>query len=122
MGRSHGLGAEGEARAARLLEAGGYRILARNARVERIEIDLVAERGDTIAFVEVKTRRGRRYGAPEEAVDGRKRRRLVCGAAAWLRETGRFAGRVRFDVVVCELDPAGAWHLRHLEDAFDASG
>jgi putative endonuclease len=122
MGRSHGLGAEGEARAARLLEAGGYRILARNARIERIEIDLVAERGGTIAFVEVKTRRSRRHGAPEEAVDGRKRRRLVLGAAAWLRETGRPAARVRFDVVVCELDPACVWHLRHLEDAFDASG
>jgi putative endonuclease len=115
-----GLGTEGEVRAARLLQASGYRVLARNARVERVEIDLVAERGGTIAFVEVKTRRARDHGTPEEAVDWRKRRRLVRGAAAWLRQAGLPAARVRFDVVVCELDAPGVWHLRHLEGAFDA--
>ena len=122
MDRNRELGAEGETRAARLLEASGYRVLARNARIERVEIDLVAVRADTIAFVEVKTRRGRAHGAPEEAVDWRKRKRLVRGAVGWLREAGVRAGRVRFDVVVCELDAAGAWHLRHLEGAFDAGG
>jgi putative endonuclease len=114
------LGAEGEARAARLLEASGWSILARNARAERVEIDLVAARGDTVAFVEVKARRAREHGAPEEAVDWRKRRRLARGAAAWLRASGVRARRVRFDVIVCEADPSGAWRLRHLEGAFDA--
>ena len=122
MNRARGLGIEGEARAARLLESRGYAILARNARDDRVELDLVAERGGTVAFVEVKTRSGRGYGAPEEAVDWRKRRRLVHGAAAWLRASGVRAGRVRFDVVVCEVDAAGAWKVRHLEGAFDASG
>ena len=121
MNRARGLGLEGEARAARLLESCGYSILARNARVDRVEIDLVAARGDTIAFVEVKTRRGGRHGTPEEAVDWRKRRRLVHGAAGWLRASGRSARRLRFDVVVCEIDAAGAWRLQHLEAAFDAS-
>jgi putative endonuclease len=122
MNRARGLGLEGEARAARLLESSGYRVLARNARADRVELDLVAERGDTLAFVEVKTRRSSGYGAPEEAVDWRKRRRLVRGAAAWLRANARSASRVRFDVIVCEVDAAGAWRLRHLEAAFDASG
>ena len=121
MNRARGLGLEGEARAARLLESCGYSILARNARVDRVELDLVAARGDTVAFVEVKTRRGRGHGAPEEAVDWRKRRRLVHGAAAWLRASGRSAPRVRFDVIVCDVDATGAWSLRHLEAAFDAS-
>jgi putative endonuclease len=120
MRRARGLGIEGEARAARLLEAGGWSILARNARADRVEIDLVAARGDTIAFVEVKARRARAHGAPEEAVDWRKRRRLVRGAAAWLRASGVRAARVRFDVVVCEPDGAGGMSLRHLEGAFDA--
>src|SRR5262245_13788799 len=101
MSRARGLGIEGEARAARLLEADGYSILARNARSARVEIDLVAARGDTIAFVEVKTRRSRGHGAPEEAVDWRKRLRLVRGAAAWLHENQVRARRVRFDVITC---------------------
>src|SRR5262245_3859797 len=125
MNRARGLGLEGEARAARLLESRGYAILARNARAERVELDLVAARGGTVAFVEVKTRRSSRFGAPEEAVDWRKRRRLVHGAAAWLRASGLRAERVRFDVVVCEVDgeaaAAGAWSVTHLEAAFDAS-
>jgi putative endonuclease len=120
MSRTRALGAEGEARAARLLEDGGYTILARNARADRVELDLVARRGDVLAFVEVKTRRSRAHGVPEEAVDARKRRRLVRGAAAWLRANGASARRVRFDVIVCECDPRDAWRLRHLEGAFDA--
>jgi hypothetical protein len=45
----------------------------------------------------------------------------VRGAAAWLAARPRPAGRVRFDVVACEVDAAGAWSIRHLEGAFDAS-
>jgi len=122
MGRTRIFGAEGEARAAHLLEAKGYALLARNARADGVEIDLVAARGDTIAFVEVKARRSRAHGAPEEAVDGRKRRRLVRGAAAWLHASGLRARRVRFDVIVCEQGADGAWELRHLTGAFDAGG
>jgi putative endonuclease len=114
------LGAEGEQRAARLLRARGWRILERNARVEGVELDLVAARAGTVAFVEVKTRRTRAYGRPEEAVDARKRARLVRGGAAWLRRTGLRFRHVRFDVIVCEVAPSGSWRVRHLEGAFDA--
>jgi len=115
------LGAEGEERAAALLASRGWRVLARNARAGGVEIDLVALRGDLVAFVEVKTRRGRALGPPELAVDARKRARLVRGAAAWLRENRVGRGcRVRFDVIACEAGPAGRWSLRHLEGAFDA--
>jgi putative endonuclease len=114
------LGAEGEARAERFLAARGWRILERNARAAGVELDLVAERAGTLAFVEVKTRRTGRLGAPEEAVDARKRARLVRGAAAWLRARRGRPQRVRFDVIVCEADACGGWRLRHLEAAFDA--
>lgn len=114
------LGSEGEARAAAHLEACGYRILARNARAGRVEIDLVARRGRTLAFVEVKTRRSRSAGLPEEAVDFRKRERLVHGAAAWLAGHPQRGAAVRFDVVACERDAGGAWSIRHLEGAFEA--
>lgn len=113
-------GAEGEAQAASHLEASGWRILARNARAGGVEIDLIAERAGTVAFVEVKSRRGRGHGLPEEAVDFRKRSRLVRGAAAWLFAERHRALRVRFDVIACEQASDGRWHVRHLETAFDA--
>jgi len=114
------LGADGEARAAAYLVARGYRILDRNARAGRVELDLVVARGGLVAFVEVKTRRSRAAGLPEEAVDFRKRERLVRGALAWLAEREMRARRIRFDVIACEWHPTGAWSLRHLEGAFDA--
>jgi putative endonuclease len=115
------LGAEGEARAADHLRRRGYRIVARNVRAGGVEIDLIARRGRTVAFVEVKTRRSHRAGGGEEAVDGRKQARLVRGAAAWLRDNPQFGARVRFDVIVCEAARGGDWRLRHLPGAFDAS-
>jgi putative endonuclease len=84
-------------------------------------MDLVAVRGGTLAFVEVKTRRSRGAGGPEEAVDARKRARLVRGAAAWLAAQGRRGWRPRFDVVCVEHEGGEVWRIRHLEGAFDAS-
>jgi putative endonuclease len=116
------LGAAGEKRAAAHLRRRGYRIVATNVRADGVEIDLIARRGPLVVFVEVKTRRSRLLGPPEDAVDARKRARLVRGAAAWLHDHPRVARRARFDVIVCELDERGDWSLRHLEAAFDADG
>jgi putative endonuclease len=123
MGPRHlALGAEGEARAAEHLRRRGYRIVARNVRAGGVEIDLIARRGSLVVFAEVKTRRSRFLGPPEQAVDARKRARLVRGATAWLRDHPGAARRARFDVIVCEPDPDAGWRVRHLEAAFDASG
>jgi putative endonuclease len=116
------LGAEGEARAAALLQSRGYRIVARNVRAGGVEIDLIARRGAVLAFVEVKTRSSQALGPPELAVDARKQARLLRGAAAWLHAQRGSAREVRFDVIACERDPSGAWRARHLEAAFDAGG
>jgi putative endonuclease len=112
-------GRAGEAEAARFLEALGYRVLARNVRAGGVELDLVVCRGGLVAFVEVKARRGSGHGPPEEAVDARKRERLVRGAAAWLAEQPRRYARTRFDVVACERE-GGAWRVRHWPGGFDA--
>jgi putative endonuclease len=117
------LAARGEQRAAAYLAERGYRIVGRNVRAGGFEIDLVAEGAGRVVFVEVKTRRGRSHGAPEEAVDARKRTRLTRAAAAWLHEqrrAGRAPHRVRFDVVACEVRPDGDLALRHFEGAFEA--
>jgi putative endonuclease len=116
------LGAQGEAVAAAHLARQGYRIVARNVRADGVELDLVAAIGDLHVFVEVKTRRSRRLGVPEEAIDGRKQGRLVRGATAWMREHRIRTGGVRFDVIAVEQSADGGWTLRHLPAAFDASG
>ncbi len=114
------LGAEGEQRAARFLAARGYRVVDRNVRAGGVELDLVAMRGRLVVFVEVKTRRSRAAGAPEEAVDFRKRERLARGATAWLATHGRPGMRARLDVIACEWDAERGWCLRHWENAFEA--
>ena len=114
------LGSRGETRAAEYLQQHGYRVLGRNVRAGGVELDLIAARAHTIVFVEVKTRRSRAQGAPELAVDARKRARIVRGAAAWLRGQRGHTGRVRFDVISCEPDARGELCVRHLPGAFDA--
>jgi putative endonuclease len=115
------LGAAGEDFAAAYLEAQGYRILDRNVRSAGVEMDIVARRGRTLVFVEVKTRRTRQHGPAVLAVDARKRGRLIRGAQGWLAEHRGRRAEVRFDVVGVERDDAGAWVAHHVEGAFDAS-
>lgn len=116
------LASEGEQLAAEHLARAGYRIVARNVRAGGVEIDLVATRGRLVVFVEVKTRSGRGFGAPEEAVDARKCARLVRGARAWLHVHGPGHARARFDVICVEPDCDGTLQVRHLPSAFDAGG
>jgi putative endonuclease len=115
------LAAEGERLAAEHLARAGYRIVARNVRCDGVEIDVVATRGRLVVFVEVKARAGRGFGSPEEAVDARKRARLVRGAGAWLHAHAGRGARARFDVVAVEPDETGRLCVRHLPGAFDAS-
>lgn len=92
-------GRVGEEAAARALAARGYRVLARNLRLGRGEIDLVCEHDGDVVFVEVKARRGAAFGTPAEAVTARKQRALLALAARYLGRTGRADRTCRFDVV-----------------------
>ncbi len=117
------LGAEGEARAASFLMRRGYRIDARNVRYDGVEIDLIARRGALVVFVEVKTRRTDRFGAPELAVDRRKQARMIRAAGAWLSQHPGCARKIRFDVVAYSVSRAGGrdrWQVNHLVAAFHA--
>lgn len=113
------LGLWGEGEAARHLEACGWRILARNYRFGRREVDLVATRDGVLAFVEVKTRRGRGFGPPAEAVTALKRREIEAVAGHWLLHHPAPSGGVRFDVVsiLVELG-TGRHEVEHLPDAW----
>jgi putative endonuclease len=101
-------GDSAERLAAHFLEQNGYHILARNVRTRYGEIDLVAEDADGIAFVEVKARRGRGNGAPEEALTPRKQLKLVQLGDAFIAENEMYSSRSwRIDVVAVELDKSG---------------
>ena len=110
------LGALGEDAACAHLAANGYAILARNLRLGRGELDIVARKGDVTVFVEVKSRRNARCGAPAEAVTPLKRRRILDAAACYAAQNGLWETKLRFDVIEL-LDG----DVRHIESAFDAS-
>jgi putative endonuclease len=119
LGRG-GLGREGEDAAVDALRARGYRILERNVRLRRGELDIVAQDAGQLVFVEVKARRGRGYGTPAEAVDARKRARLVRLAAAYLAARRLAERPCRFDVVEVRVDGAGRPSVEILKNAFGA--
>ena len=100
------LGDAGEEAAARFLVARGYVVLARNYRCSAGEIDLVCRDGETLVFVEVKTRRGVAFGIPEEAVTARKLARLAAAGQHYLQGQSPETDW-RIDVVAIELDPSG---------------
>ena len=111
----------GEDLAAGVLRRAGLRILGRRVRTgRRGELDLVARDGDTLVFVEVKTRRAEVYGRPADSVDRDKRRALSRAAVRYLRRLRDRPPYIRFDVVEVIGEPGGAAapEVRHLRDAF----
>ncbi|MCH8199591.1 MAG: YraN family protein [Chloroflexi bacterium] len=101
------LGTRGEALAADYLERLGMCIAARNYRSRYGEVDLVAHDGDTLVFVEVKTRRTNSYGTPEESITPRKLDRLAKTAARYLQEHGLEQRPWRVDLVAIKLGKDG---------------
>lgn len=92
-------GRRGEELACAELERRGYVILERRYRTRAGELDIVAQDGDCLVFVEVKARRDGSFGEPEEAVTLQKQRRLVLMASDYLARRGLVDVACRFDVV-----------------------
>jgi putative endonuclease len=108
------LGRTGEDRAADHLAGRGFRILERNYSAPYGEIDLIALDGDTVVFVEVKTRTTDAYGAPELAVDRRKQEHMVKAALGYLKRRNLHQMPCRFDVVaISGMDGGTVQHIRH---------
>ncbi len=114
------LGRVGETAAARHLRRLGFRILETGYRTRAGEIDLVAEEAGTVVFVEVKSRSTLACGWPAEAVDRRKRLRIIRAAGVFLMRTGMTERPCRFDVVEVVPDPDGALRVTLIRDAFQA--
>lgn len=112
----------GEDAAAAFLERIGMSIETRNWRSAAGEIDIVARDGDTLVFVEVKTRKSERAGTAEEAVSAAKQRRIVKLARAYLASDRADCEQgVRFDVVAIRVIADDRALLRHYRSAFEAS-
>jgi putative endonuclease len=117
-GARRALGDLGERLAVQHLEAKGYRVRERNFRIREGEIDIIAERGGTLAFVEVRCRRGNRMGPAVESLTPRKQKRLVALAEAYGQEREGLPEGRRIDVIAIDFSPDGRLlSLQHLEGA-----
>ncbi len=110
-------GKNGEDLAAQYLERSGLKILERNYRFERGEIDLIAEEGEELVFVEVKARRSNTFGPPEDAVTEEKQEQIYAVADGYLFEHNINNRPCRFDVVAIEFRD-GCAEIRYIRDAF----
>lgn len=108
--------------ACRLLEKQGCRILARNFSCRGGEIDVIAQDGEVVVFVEVKQRRSASHGAACEAVTREKRRRIIHAARLFAAQRGLSERPIRFDVVSIDSDSEGVARARHDRGAFDSHG
>lgn len=112
------VGRVGEEMAVAELRQLGLSILELNAHVGRAgEIDIIAQEGEVLVFVEVKTRTGAWMGMPEESVHKQKQRQLKRLARSWIHRHGMYGMEVRFDVVAIEINDHSK-ELRYLRNAF----
>ena len=116
MAQHNELGKKGEQAASDFLKRKGYKILNRNWRKHRHEIDIVAEDEEFIVFVEVKTRTSREWGNPEDFIGAAKIRRIINAADLYLKfyDIDKSA---RFDIISAVWDGV-AFEIEHIDDAF----
>jgi putative endonuclease len=110
-------GQVGEQAAAVHLERSGHRIVERNYRCTYGEIDLVAEEGSELAFVEVRTRSGTSFGSPEESITWQKKQRMTRCALAYLSERQVKDRQWRIDLIAVKLERGRVTRLEHYRHA-----
>ncbi|MCK5312928.1 MAG: YraN family protein [Desulfobacteraceae bacterium] len=110
----------GEDAASAHLRDEGFSILDRNYRIKSAEIDIIAKDKDTIAFIEVKTRKTLKKGFPAESVNFAKQKKIISAALYYIRENNLNNVRLRFDVIeVFEKNGSHVFNL--IKNAFQAS-
>ncbi len=102
----------GEKIAADYLIENGYEIVAANYRIRNAEIDIIAKKGNTVSFVEVKYRKTNALGTPAEAVNTAKQKKIILAAESFVAENG---GDFDYRFDVCEVTPNG---VNLIENAF----
>ncbi|SPD74237.1 conserved hypothetical protein [uncultured Desulfobacterium sp.] len=112
------LGRVGEELAYKEIKRLGYKKIIRNYRCPLGEVDLVATDGDTLAFIEIKTRRGRPIDYAKEAVNTRKMRQLSKVALFYMKANGCCEAKARFDVVAVSIS-ADSPEIEVIKNAFE---
>ena len=115
------LGARGENAAAKYIRGLGFRIITRNFRVEMGEIDIIARDGNTLVFIEVKTRVDDSIATPEDQVNTAKQHQITKVAKLYMSRYGSPRPPARFDVVSVLWPTGREPQIKHLVDAFEAS-
>ena len=110
------LGEEGEKIAVRYLQSKGYIIYEMNWRFGKLEVDIIAEDGRELVFIEVKSRSSEIYGRPEESIDGVKELAILNAAEIYIRDFN-LEIEVRFDVISVIINKNKS-KIRHIIDAF----
>ena len=110
------LGKKGEDIACEYLISKEYRILERNWTWRKLELDIIAEKDNSIIFVEIKTRRNSMFGVPEDAVTDKKIRRIINAADAYIKKN-KIDMSVRFDIISITGN-GNDFQIKHIEDAF----
>lgn len=119
MAQHNDTGNKGEEMAVGFLKNKGFHILETNWRIEKWEVDVIAEdkRNDERVFVEVKTRFGEDFGNPADAVT-RKKQRYLINAANLYASKFDYTGKMRFDVICIYMQNGKNPVIEHIEDAF----
>lgn len=112
-------GKKAEELAEEYLKEEGYKILARNFRFRKAEIDIIAEKDNIIAIIEVKARSTDIFILPQEAVN-KKKIKLIVSAANYYLKRYRLNNEVRFDIISVLPDEKGNLTIEHITDAFEA--
>lgn len=116
-------GRKGEDEACVHLRSKGMTVLERNWRGRRGELDVIATHGDTLVFVEVKTRDRAGLATPADALTAEKRRRLVRAAGEYLSRHDSWDRPCRFDLVAVTVGGDGRGsEVEHIENAFQLEG
>ncbi|WP_428070858.1 YraN family protein [Chryseobacterium gambrini] len=119
MADHNDFGKKAEELAAEYLQKNGYKILVRNFRYQKAELDLVAEKDSLIVVVEVKARSTDVFNLPQEAVNKRKIK-LIVSAANYFMEEYNKNKEVRFDIISVLPDENKNLMIEHITDAFEA--
>ena len=117
MNARHELGRLAEEAVAQHLEQLGYQLIARNVRVGRLELDVIAARGRTIVFCEVRARSSDAVMDPAESIDRAKVAKVRRAAAEWLRAQEVHFQEIRFDAASVLLAD-GTPRIQYFEAAF----
>jgi putative endonuclease len=118
MNEARKLGRSGEEAAVAYLKKKKFKVVCQRFRFHKGEIDIIARDGDTLVFIEVKTRRSRAFGPPEEAVTSVKQDQIRRLAEAYLAVNSLADVPCRFDVLSLVRDEEEGFRVRHIKNAF----